>query len=203
MKRAAPRSPVDAYLESVPGKARVALKKIRALARKAAPGAVEKLSYGMPSVFLDGKVVAYFAAFKDHVGLYPPVRGEASLVAEAAPYAGPKGNLKFPLDAPMPYPLIRKVLRGHAESVRAASAARARRERHPMPGLVKKALAARGLTAAYRARPPYQQNDYLGWIANAKTPATQARRLAQMLDELERGGVYMRMRHEASARPGP
>jgi hypothetical protein len=55
------------------------------------------------------------------------------------------------------------------------------------------ALISRKLTEAYQARPPYQRNDYIGWIMRAKLPATKDKRLAQMLDELERGGVYMKM----------
>ncbi|PKN78840.1 MAG: hypothetical protein CVU47_11595 [Chloroflexi bacterium HGW-Chloroflexi-9] len=62
-----------------------------------------------------------------------------------------------------------------------------------MPDDVRADLEVRGLMAAYRARPAYQQNDYLGWIARAKRPATRAKRLAQMLDELERGDAYMNM----------
>lgn len=62
-----------------------------------------------------------------------------------------------------------------------------------MPAFVREALQARGLMAAYRERPPYQQNDYLGWIARAKLEATQRKRLAQMLDELEGGRFYMKM----------
>ena len=67
------------------------------------------------------------------------------------------------------------------------------RPRHPMPAFVRAALESSGLTAAYRARPTYQRNDYLGWITRAKREDTRRRRLAQMLDELERGGVYMKM----------
>ena len=63
----------------------------------------------------------------------------------------------------------------------------------PMPAAVKSALIERGLMEAYRARPDYQQNDYLGWMNRAKRAETKARRLEQMLDELERGGVYMKM----------
>lgn len=63
-----------------------------------------------------------------------------------------------------------------------------------MPREVADALSARGLEEAYAARPPNQRNDYLGWIAGAKREATRERRLAQMLDELERGGVYMNMK---------
>lgn len=64
---------------------------------------------------------------------------------------------------------------------------------HPMPDFVKEALIESGLMEAYRARPPYQQNDYIGWINRAKRPATKQRRLEQMLSELERGDVYMKM----------
>jgi uncharacterized protein YdeI (YjbR/CyaY-like superfamily) len=64
---------------------------------------------------------------------------------------------------------------------------------HPIPEFVRKALTERGLLAAYQRRPPYQQNDYIGWINRAKRMETKQRRLAQMLDELERGDLYMGM----------
>ena len=67
------------------------------------------------------------------------------------------------------------------------------RPRYPMPEYVREALEARGMMEAYRARPPYQQNDYIGWITRAKRPETQEKRLNQMLDELEKGDVYMKM----------
>lgn len=63
----------------------------------------------------------------------------------------------------------------------------------PMPSFVRDALEGRGLIEAYDARPAYQRNDYLGWINRAKREATRMKRLAQMLDELERGDVYMNM----------
>jgi uncharacterized protein YdeI (YjbR/CyaY-like superfamily) len=67
------------------------------------------------------------------------------------------------------------------------------RERQPMPDFVRDAITARDLTSSYEARPAYQRNDYLMWINKAKREATRQKRLAQMLDELESGGVYMRM----------
>lgn len=70
--------------------------------------------------------------------------------------------------------------------------------RQPMPEDVAAELDARGLRADYDARPAYQRNDHLGWIARAKRPATREKRIAQMLDELEAGGVYMRMEHAPS-----
>jgi len=68
-----------------------------------------------------------------------------------------------------------------------------KRERYPMPADIEKRLEEQGLRAAYDARPPYQQNDYLGWIGRAKQRETRDERLAQMLDELSRGGTYMNM----------
>lgn len=74
-----------------------------------------------------------------------------------------------------------------------------KRPRYPMPDFVRQALDEKGLMEAYRKRPAYQQNDYLGWINRAKLQETKEKRLRQMLEELERGGVYMKMKHAASA----
>ena len=68
------------------------------------------------------------------------------------------------------------------------------RPRHPMPDYFRDALNTRRLMDAYRSRPPYQQNDYIGWIQRARLESTRQKRLNQMLDELEKGSVYMKMR---------
>lgn len=98
---------IDQYISAAAPKARPILRRIRAAVRKAAPDAVEKISYRMPAFFQKG-VVIYFAAFKQHIGLYPPVR-DPSLKRAASIYAGEKGNLRFPLDKPIPYALIAKI----------------------------------------------------------------------------------------------
>jgi hypothetical protein len=72
------------------------------------------------------------------------------------------------------------------------------RSRQSMPDFVAKALKEHGLMDSYLSRPAYQQNDYLAWINRAKTQVTQGKRLHQMLNELEKGGVYMNMKHPAS-----
>ena len=74
------------------------------------------------------------------------------------------------------------------------------RERHEMPEFVLSALESHSLIGAYRERPEYQQNDYIAWINRAKREATKQKRLDQMLDELRRGGVYMRMEYRPSRR---
>ena len=72
------------------------------------------------------------------------------------------------------------------------------RTRHPMPAFVREALKTGGLFETYRARPAYQQNDYIGWINRAKREETRERRLSQMLDELRRGDRYMNMVYRGS-----
>jgi uncharacterized protein YdeI (YjbR/CyaY-like superfamily) len=80
------------------------------------------------------------------------------------------------------------------------TASRLKRPRYPMPAFMRSALTKRGLMKAYRERPPFQQNDYIGWIMRAKREATQQKRLEQMLDELENGSVYMNMPWRVVAR---
>jgi hypothetical protein len=72
-----------------------------------------------------------------------------------------------------------------------------------MPELVRKALVAQKLMEAYRSRPPYQQNDYIGWITHAKLRATQEKRLAQMLEELAGGDRYMKMAYHSRKASSP
>lgn len=99
---------VPDYLSSLePAKAK-ALKSVLALVRKTVPRADLVVSYGIPA-FKSGRVFMYCAAFKRHIGIYPPVRGDARLVRDLKPYANDKGNLSFPLDAPLPMALIARV----------------------------------------------------------------------------------------------
>jgi uncharacterized protein YdeI (YjbR/CyaY-like superfamily) len=70
-----------------------------------------------------------------------------------------------------------------------------KRDINPMPDDVKRRLEESGLNDAYSARPPYQRNDYLGWITRAKQAGTREKRIMQMLDELRDGGLYMKMKY--------
>jgi uncharacterized protein YdeI (YjbR/CyaY-like superfamily) len=73
---------------------------------------------------------------------------------------------------------------------------RMKRPRYRMPPHIQQALVEFELMDAYRSRPPYQQNDYIGWITRAKKDETREKRLKQMLDELRRGNVYMKMAYK-------
>ncbi|MDP4302491.1 iron chaperone [Leptothrix discophora] len=103
-------SPIDAYIAAQPEAVRPLLEQVRAAVRRAAPEAREVISYRIPAFRQQG-VLVYFAGFKHHIGFYPPVRGDAALEREAAPYAGEKGNLRFPLDQPLPLDLIERITR--------------------------------------------------------------------------------------------
>lgn len=107
--RSKPRS-IDRYIAAFSPEVRSILKKVRSTIRKAAPGAQEKISYGIPAFTMGGALV-FFAAFKNHIGLYPPVRGDEKLRKAISPYRGEKGNLKFPLDEPIPYALISRIVK--------------------------------------------------------------------------------------------
>ncbi len=100
---------IDEYISGFPADVRVILQKIRATIRSAAPDAVETIKYKMPTFMLNGNLV-FFAAFKNHIGFYPPVTGAKELGKQLSVYEGPKGSLKFPMDEPIPYDLIRKIV---------------------------------------------------------------------------------------------
>ena len=120
MKPGTPPATIDAYIAASAVDVQPILQRIRETVRKAAPRAEERISYRMPAFFDDG-VVIYFAAFKKHIGIFPPVRDPA-LQQQLAPYAGPKGNLQFPLAKPIPYALITKIVKARLRENRERAA---------------------------------------------------------------------------------
>ncbi len=121
-RRPAPEN-VDEYIATYPPEIQAVLQQVRQVVRSAAPDAREVISYRMPALEQNG-VLVYFAAFKNHIGLYPPIRGDARLQKAAAPYAGEKGNLRFPLDQPIPFDLIARLTRLRVAQDLANAAAR-------------------------------------------------------------------------------
>src|SRR5262245_617233 len=114
---------IDEYIAASAPDVRAILKKVRQTIRRAAPDAEEVISYQMPAFRLHGMLV-YFAAWQNHVGLYPPISGDAKLVKAVARYAGPKGNLQFPLDEPMPLDLIERIVKHRVKQNLAKAAKR-------------------------------------------------------------------------------
>jgi uncharacterized protein YdhG (YjbR/CyaY superfamily) len=110
---------IDQYIAGSSPEARAVLRKLRATIKRAAPPeSKELISYRIPAFALHG-ILVYFAAFKNHIGMYPPVRGDARLEAAVAKYAGPKGSVKFPLDAPIPYALVARIVKFRAKQNKA------------------------------------------------------------------------------------
>jgi uncharacterized protein YdhG (YjbR/CyaY superfamily) len=104
-------STIDKYIAGFPSEVQKILKKIRTTIRKAAPAAEEKISYQIPAFVLNGKYLIYFAAWKKHVALYPAPRGHEKFKEELAAYEGGKGTVKFPLDRPIPFGLIGRIVK--------------------------------------------------------------------------------------------
>jgi uncharacterized protein YdhG (YjbR/CyaY superfamily) len=108
--RGKPQS-MDQYIATRPPEVRVILRKLRSTIKRAAAAETEEImSYRIAAFRLHG-ILVYFAAFKNHIGMFPPIRGDAKLEAAVAKYAGPKGNLKFSLGEPIPYALITRIVK--------------------------------------------------------------------------------------------
>jgi uncharacterized protein YdhG (YjbR/CyaY superfamily) len=100
---------IDEYIETFDPQIRQTLHEMRDFIKREAPEATEKISYGMPTFYLNGNLV-HFAAFKDHYGFYPSPSGIDAFEGELAPYRTGKGTLQFPFDKPIPWDLIKKVV---------------------------------------------------------------------------------------------
>jgi uncharacterized protein YdhG (YjbR/CyaY superfamily) len=126
--RSAAPNTVDEYILGFSADVQAVLGKVREIVRSAAPEAREIISYGMPALRQKG-VLVYYAAFKNHLGFYPPIKGDPDLERAAAPYAGEKGNLRFPFSKPIPFELIHQLTALRAQQDRAKSAGKAKRLR--------------------------------------------------------------------------
>ncbi|WP_109709098.1 DUF1801 domain-containing protein [Faecalicatena contorta] len=195
---------IDEYIKAHPEQVRPILAKVRETIRTAAPDAVEKISWSMPTFWQEENLI-HFAAFKKHLGIYP---GDLSLnpfEERLAGYHRTKGAIHFPYDKPVDYELIADITRWRVSHVKGSgkqidskkksnadiNTEKMTRQIYDIPNFVITALDANGLWERYRLRPSYQRNDYIGWIIHAKREETRQRRLAQMLEELQSGDTYM------------
>lgn len=103
-------NPIDEYIEQFPAATQTILRKLRAVIREAAPEAEERISYQMPGYFLGGRLV-WFAAFTRHIGFYPTASGVEAFEAELAQYKHAKGSIQFPLDKPLPFDLVTRIVK--------------------------------------------------------------------------------------------
>ncbi|OXA93211.1 iron chaperone [Flavobacterium hercynium] len=101
---------INEYIGGFPNDVQELLERIRATIQEAAPDAKEKISYSMPAFEQNG-IVVYFAAYKNHIGLYALPTGHEAFKEELSSYKSGKGSVQFPLNLPMPYELISKIVK--------------------------------------------------------------------------------------------
>jgi len=108
--KSSPAQTIDEYISGFPKDIQKVLKEIRETIRSAAPDAEETINYAIPTFKLNGNLV-HFAAFKNHIGFYPAPSGIEAFKKELSGYEGAKGSVQFPLDAPMPFALITRIVK--------------------------------------------------------------------------------------------
>jgi len=101
---------IDEYIAGFPAETQHILEQVRATIKKAAPTAEEKISYGMPTFTLNKTYLVYFAGYKNHIGLYPAPIGIETFEKELSIYKTGKGSVQFPLDQPIPFDLIARIV---------------------------------------------------------------------------------------------
>src|SRR5574342_43021 len=126
MNQTAPKN-IDDYIAGFPHDVQAILKKIRTTIKKSTPDAEETIKYRMPTFTLKGNFV-HFAAFKKHIGFYPTPTGIEKFKKELSVYKQGKGSVQFPLDRPMPYDLIGRIVKYRVEENLAKAAAKAKKK---------------------------------------------------------------------------
>lgn len=195
---------IDEYIAQRPADIQPILKQLRQTILEAAPDATEKISWGMATFVYHGNLV-HFSAETRHIGFHPTPSAIEAFQTELSGYSCSKGTVRFPYTQPLPWNLIKQMVAFRVKEQTALvhanktgqKATPVSRARYPMPDDVKQALQQEELTAQYEVRPPYQRNDYIGWITRAKRPETRQKRLYQMLQELRTGDAYMGMPYSA------
>jgi uncharacterized protein YdhG (YjbR/CyaY superfamily) len=101
---------IDEYIEHFPPKIREQLEQLRKMIKETAPLSEEVISYGMPSYKLKGKILVYFAGYKNHIGFYATPTGHSEFAEELSKYKQGKGSVQFPINEPMQLDLIKRIV---------------------------------------------------------------------------------------------
>ena len=123
-----PPQDIDAYIAGFPEDVQAKLEKLRATIHQAAPGVQEKISYQMPTFFLEGNLV-HFAAYKNHIGFYPTPSGIEQFKDALSVYKSAKGSVQFPLDQPIPYELVGEIVAFRVDENLAKAAAKRKKKK--------------------------------------------------------------------------
>jgi uncharacterized protein YdhG (YjbR/CyaY superfamily) len=118
---------IDEYIAAYPPEVQAILQQVRTTIREAAPDAQEVIKYRLPTFTLKGNLV-HFGAFKEHIGFYPTPSGLEQFREELSAYEGSKGAVRFPLDKPIPFDLIREITKFRVKENLAKAAAKGRKK---------------------------------------------------------------------------
>lgn len=102
---------IDEFIASFPKNVRIVLEELRRVIKESAPEAEETISYGIPTFDLNGKHLVHFSAYKSHVGFYPTSSGIEALKKELSPFKTGRGTVQFPLDKPIPFDLVKRIVK--------------------------------------------------------------------------------------------
>jgi uncharacterized protein YdhG (YjbR/CyaY superfamily) len=108
---------MDEYVAQFPKNVRDVWEELRRVMRESAPEAEETISYGIPTFDLNGKHLVHFAAYKNHVGFYPTSSGIKAFKKELSPFNTSKGTVQFPLDKPIPFDLVKKIVKFRVKEI--------------------------------------------------------------------------------------
>jgi uncharacterized protein YdhG (YjbR/CyaY superfamily) len=190
---------IDEYINRQPAEVQPLLQALRRIIRSVIPKATERISWQMPT-FWYGENIVHFASFKKHLGLFPGGEAVKVFSERLVGYKTSKGAIQFPFNRPIDHRLIKDIVRWRYEQAKGGKSTVAQptaRERHEIPDFITAALEQDNLWECYLTRPPYQQNDYIGWIICGKREETRKKRLMQMIEELRSGDAYMGMAYNA------
>ncbi|MBN1790589.1 MAG: DUF1801 domain-containing protein [Bacteroidales bacterium] len=101
---------IDDYIKDFPEDVQILLQKVRATIKEKAPGAIESMNYGMPGYKTNGRPLVYFAGYKNHIGFYATPTGHEQFAEELSKYKQGKGSVQFPMDKPIPFDLIGRIV---------------------------------------------------------------------------------------------
>lgn len=186
---------VDGYIQDCPAEIQPLLQRMRQTIVGSDSALLESISWGMPT-FSCGKRKVHFAAQKKHIGFHPGPQCVEHFAERLTEYDYSKGTVRFPYEKELPCALIQEMVR-YCMAQEPEKKVVQPRQRYEMPEELKQVLVQHELWEAYQARPPYQQNDYIGWISRAKRAETKEKRIRQMLEELASKQFYMGMPYPA------
>jgi uncharacterized protein YdhG (YjbR/CyaY superfamily) len=127
-KNKTPYTTIDEYIATFPEEVQKKLRELRATIHSCAPDATEKISYQMPTFYLYGNLI-HFAAYKNHIGIYPTPNGIEAFADELSKYEGGKGSKKFPLNEPLPLELVNRIVKFRVEENTKKAELKARKKR--------------------------------------------------------------------------